>query len=192
MNVIFVKCIKKIHSFIFNIRDESTQTIRIPMMAMSKKIIRCIGKCSSGLKQAELDMITDHVLKTLDHCKGRSIFKNFLHEGNRIDDLACLEFYEKICEYIDKDEIYLNSTTEPTLVGLTASLNEILEIAVDLNGIPEIDMALLERFTECLTNPSRVTMLDVLAETKYRLADHLRNAHNDFKHYLLQPCPKTN
>ncbi|KAK0167853.1 hypothetical protein PV327_001708 [Microctonus hyperodae] len=191
MNVIFVKCIKKIHSFMLNKSDESIQTIKIAMMAMSKEIIGCIGKCSYGLKQTEVDMITDHVLKTLDHCKGRSIFKNFIHEANRIDDLACLEFYEKICECMEKDEIYFRSTTEPTLVNLTASLNEVLEIAVDLNGIPEIDMAMLERFTECLTNPSRVAMLNILAETKHRLADHLRNAHNDFKHYLLQPCPRT-
>ncbi|XP_034940489.1 uncharacterized protein [Chelonus insularis] len=165
--------------------------IRTKMSCVPKKIVRCIGKCSSGLTLEELDNITDHIQKTLNDCKGRKIFREFLRQSNRVDDLACLDFYEKICEFIENDKTETSSTTQPSVKVLTENINEALDIAANLYGVPEIDMALLERFSECLTTPCRAAMLDVLSDTKLRLMDHLTNAHKDFRIYLLEPCPKT-
>ena len=74
---------------------------------------------------------------------------------------------------------------------LTEDINEALTLAENLDGVPEIDMALLERFNGTLTRPCRESMLAVLEDTKIRLMNHLRKAHRDFRAYALLPCPIT-
>lgn len=75
--------------------------------AAAKKIIGCIGKCTSGLKLEELDAITDNIDTTLNHHQGKKIFRRFLRNGKRQDDLKCLDFYEHCCRYIENEDNYL-------------------------------------------------------------------------------------
>lgn len=160
------------------------------MSTVDGQIIGCIGKCTCGLTLGELDYITDSINKTLNHIKGRKIFRKYLTQGHRRDDLACLDFYEMCCDFIDREESYYFSTREPTLEFLANDVNTALLVAEGLDGVPEIDMAILERFNEALTTSSRDAMLAVLKDTKIRLANHLENSHRGFKTYILQPCPK--
>lgn len=66
----------------------------------------CIGKCTSGLSLEELDLITDHVHRTLSHPQGLKIFRKYLSQGRRKTDLACLDLYEACSEYLDSEKIY--------------------------------------------------------------------------------------
>ncbi|XP_033222600.1 uncharacterized protein LOC117176464 [Belonocnema kinseyi] len=160
------------------------------MATKTNKIVGCIGKCTSGLTLEELDQITDHINQTLLHAKGREVFRKYLTLARRKDDLACLEFYENCSEYIEKEENYVRRVKEPTLDFLKNDFANALAIAEDID-VPEIDLAILERFVEALDSESREAMLSVLNDTKLRLMDHLRNAHRGFRIYVLQPCPKT-
>lgn len=77
------------------------------MATKTNRSIGCIGKCTSGLTLEDLDQITDHINQTLLHPKGREVFRKYLTLARRKDDLACLEFYENCCEYIEKEENYV-------------------------------------------------------------------------------------
>lgn len=70
------------------------------------KLVGCIGKCTSGLTAEELDHVTDNIHKTLTHSRGRQIFKEYLKQERRHDDLECLKFWEKCSEYIEKEQDY--------------------------------------------------------------------------------------
>lgn len=83
------------------------------------------------------------------------------------------------------------STANPDLKIFTEDMNEAFDTAADLNGVPEIDLAILERFSECLTNPSRDSMLGIMRDIKIRLTENLQNIHKHFRAYALEPCPKT-
>lgn len=65
------------------------------------------------------------------------------------------------------------------------------DIAEDLDGVPQIDMALMERFNEALTNKTREALLAVLEDTRDRARDYLRSIHQSFKQYISEPCPLT-
>lgn len=74
--------------------------------SVARKIVGCIGKCTSGLTSKELDVITDNVHKTLALPQGRKIFREYLTLGKFTDYLLCLDFYEKCCLIIEKEENY--------------------------------------------------------------------------------------
>lgn len=82
------------------------QSFEIMKTSVPRRIVGCIGKCTSGLTPEELDHVTDHIHKTLTHPKGRKMFKEYLKQAHRKDDLACLKFYEKCSEFIEKEENY--------------------------------------------------------------------------------------
>lgn len=65
------------------------------------------------------------------------------------------------------------------------------EITEDLDGVPQIDMALMERFNEALTNKTREALLNILEDTRDRSRDYLKNVHRSFKQYISEPCPIT-
>ncbi|XP_044004318.1 uncharacterized protein LOC122849615 [Aphidius gifuensis] len=155
------------------------------------KIVGCIGKCSSGLTTQELDRITDSVQKTLTNDKGRKIFYEYLKRSNNVDAMNCLNFYEKCCIVLEKENNYHLMTKNPDLKIFTEDFNDIFDTAAELNGVPEIDLAILERFNECLTTPCRDSMINVIEDTKMRLAEHLKISFKHFKIYMLEPCPKT-
>lgn len=74
---------------------------------------------------------------------------------------------------------------------LTMNVMTVREIAEDLNGVPQIDMVLMERFNEALTNKTRELLLAVLEETRDRSQDYLKRIHENFKQYVSEPCPLT-
>lgn len=76
------------------------------MAGSSSRTIGCIGKCTSGLSLEELDRITDDIQRTLAHAQGRKIFRKYLSHGRRKTDLACLDLYEQVAEYIDNERSY--------------------------------------------------------------------------------------
>ncbi|XP_014207345.1 uncharacterized protein LOC106638600 [Copidosoma floridanum] len=162
-----------------------------PGPSSSNKFIGCVGKCTSGISISELDRITDHVQHALDSTKGRSIFKRYLEQGRRRTDLACLQLYEQICEYIDNDERNRIMQKDPSVESLACDVNLVLSAAEDLDDVTEIDLALLERYTEALDKGSREAMLDVLHDTKVRIVGSLVQAHKGFRTYVRQPCPET-
>lgn len=65
------------------------------------------------------------------------------------------------------------------------------EMAEDLDGVPQIDLALLRQFNHALNSDSRIDLLTVLVDTRTRCRDHLRNIHESFKKYATEPCPLT-
>lgn len=73
--------------------------------------------------------------------------------------------------------------------SLTNDVTRMKELLEDLDGVPQIDLALLERFNEALNSDSRITMLAVLEDTRERLKDHLRGVHASFKRHASEPCP---
>ncbi|XP_011304296.1 uncharacterized protein [Fopius arisanus] len=159
--------------------------------ATARGIIGCIGKCTSGLTLDELDILTDTVHSTLGRHQGRKIFREFLRKGKRQDDLKCLDFHEQCCKYIENERDYVLSTATPNLKMLTNDVSEAFDTAIELERVPEIDMAILDKFNEALNTPCRESMLQVLEETKLRLEDHLSSSHKDFKIYMREPCPNT-
>lgn len=176
---------------------------------LSRRTIGCIGKCISGLKREELDQITDNITKTLTHPRGRDIFRRYLEQRNLRDNLECLDLYETCSEFIVKEQKYVydfyckfNLSLTATyfyvcstplkdfnIESLTNDVARMKELLVDLDGVPQIDLALLERFNEALNSASRITMLAVLEDTRERLKDHLRRVHGSFKRYASEPCP---
>ena len=75
--------------------------------------------------------------------------------------------------------------------SLVEKVMQVKEMAEDLDGVPQIDMALLERFNEALNSDSRTSLLSVLTDTRDRCRDHLRRVHESFKQYASEPCPLT-
>lgn len=65
------------------------------------------------------------------------------------------------------------------------------EIAENLDGVPQIDMALMKQFNEALTSKDKDELLAVLNDTRNRARDYLRGVHENFKRYVLEPCPMT-
>lgn len=86
-------------------------------------------------------------------------------------------------------KIIYRQSKDSNLVSLTIDVTTVREIAEDLDGIPQIDMALMERFNEALTNKTREALLAVLEDTRDRSRDYLRNVHQSFKKYISEPCP---
>lgn len=89
------------------------------------------------------------------------------------------------------DIFYVHSTSSKdfNLESLTNDVTRMKELLEDLDGVPQIDLALLERFNDALNSESRITMLAVLENTRERLKDHLRRVHGSFKRYASEPCP---
>lgn len=177
---------------------------------LSRRTIGCIGKCTSGLKREELDQITDNITKTLTHPRGRQIFRRYLEQRNLKDNLECLDLYETCSEFIAKEQkyvydfyckfyvfhcnifyVYSTSSKDFNLESLTNDVTRMKELLEDLDGVPQIDLALLERFNGALNSESRITMLAILEDTRERLKDHLRRVHGSFKRYASEPCPIT-
>lgn len=75
--------------------------------SLSKRTIGCIGKCTSGLSIDELDQITDNINKTLNHPRGREIFKKFLEQCDLRDNLECLALFEICFEIIEREQKFL-------------------------------------------------------------------------------------
>ncbi|XP_011494283.1 PREDICTED: uncharacterized protein LOC105359382 [Ceratosolen solmsi marchali] len=157
----------------------------------TRTTLGCIGKCTSGLTVEQLDFLTDHVQRTLGHAQGRKMLAEYLSQGKRDTDLRCLELYEKCAAYIDKERRYRLSTKEPRVEPLENDVNLALSAAEELDDVPEINLDLLEKYTDALANRSSDSMIDVLEETKYCLMNHLRQAHKGFRAYVMQPCPKS-
>ncbi|OXU22376.1 hypothetical protein TSAR_007734 [Trichomalopsis sarcophagae] len=160
-------------------------------MAGSSKTIGCIGKCTSGLSLKELDWITDNIQRTLADEQGRKIFRKYLSRGRRKTDLACLDLYEQVAEYIDNECIHRLSTKSPSVEPLLADFNLALSAAKDLDDVSEIDLTLLERYVQAADSRSRESMLDVLEETRFKMMNHLRQAHKGFQAYAKMPCPQS-
>ncbi|XP_017754406.1 PREDICTED: uncharacterized protein LOC108546701 [Eufriesea mexicana] len=156
---------------------------------LSRQTIGCIGKCTSGLSTDELDQITDNINKTLNHLRGREIFKKFLQRRGLRDNLECLALYEACSEIIEKRDSILKQRT--SLDWLIKNVMQVKEMAEDLDGVPQIDMAHLERFNEALNSDSRTSLLSLLVDTRDRCCDHLRRVHESFKKYASEPCPTT-
>ncbi|XP_029676413.1 uncharacterized protein LOC115243491 [Formica exsecta] len=156
--------------------------------SLSTQTIGCIGKCTTGLTAEELDQITDNINKTLSHPKGRQIFERYLQRRNLRSSLECLELYKTCSEFLAK-ELTQSQSKDSDLVSLTIDVTTVREIAEDLDGIPQIDMALMERFNEALTNKTREALLAILEDTRDRSRDYLRNVHQSFKKYISEPCP---
>lgn len=78
-------------------------------------------------------------------------------------------------------------------VDLTTDVEMVRDMAEDLD-VPQMDMVLMERFHEALTNMTskrREALLAVLEETRDRSRDYLRNIHDSFKQFVSDPCPWT-
>ncbi|KAJ8678846.1 hypothetical protein QAD02_014633 [Eretmocerus hayati] len=160
------------------------------------KKLGCIGKCTSGLSPEELDLITDHIHRTLSSLKGRAIFRRFLEQQGRSTDLSCLDLYEQICGYIEKERAHRLSARNPTLEHLKADVDSVLNALDDLEAVEEIDLDLLRRLTDSLDSESREDMLACLEEVKNRLMNYLGRPDEEdgswsFRRYVKQPCPKT-
>ncbi|XP_058793985.1 uncharacterized protein LOC131665842 [Phymastichus coffea] len=151
----------------------------------------CIAECTSGLTADELDRITDHVQCTLSSAQGRRIFRQYLSEARRRTDVACLELHEQCCRALDDERLSRPGQEAAGVEPLLTDVGRALSLAEDLDGVPEIDLALLERYTEALESRSRDALLAVLEETKSRLMNHLRQAHKGFRAYAKQPRPRT-
>ncbi|XP_076245123.1 uncharacterized protein LOC143185763 [Calliopsis andreniformis] len=159
---------------------------------LSKNVIGCIGKCTSGLSIEELDHITDNINKTLTHPRGRQIFKKYLQRRDLRDNLECLALYESCCKFVDEATSYRQvSKAEPPLEPLIENVTIVKEMAEDLDGVPLIDLAFLRKFNKALSSRSRIDLLTVLVDTRDRCRDHLRHEHESFKKYASEPCPLT-
>lgn len=75
------------------------QVVRVTEQSMQAtsdtRTIGCIGKCTSGLSNDELDQITDNIHRTLNHPRGRKIFRVYLERRDLRDNLQCLDLYEE-------------------------------------------------------------------------------------------------
>ncbi|XP_012283999.1 uncharacterized protein LOC105701655 isoform X3 [Orussus abietinus] len=160
------------------------------MATFNEKHWSCWETCISGLSREDIDQVTDHIHQTLSHHKGKKIFRTYLKQCQRVDDLACLDLYDICNDFIVKEESYRCSSEEPTLDNLTKDVQAAMDMAEALDDIPEIDLAILERFQAAVTSSSRDDKLRVLEDTKVRLMDHLRNAHDSFKVLILQHYSK--
>ncbi|XP_011266766.1 uncharacterized protein LOC105257674 [Camponotus floridanus] len=158
--------------------------------SLSVRTIGCIGKCTTGLTAEELDQITDNINKTLSHPKGRQIFERYLQQRNLQSSLECLELY-KICSESLAKELSKLQSKDSDLESLIVDVMTVREITEDLDGVPQIDMALMERFNEALTNKTREALLNILEDTRDRSRDYLKNVHQSFKQYISEPCPIT-
>lgn len=158
--------------------------------SLSSQTIGCIGKCTIGLTAEELDQITDNINRTLAHPKGRKIFKRYLQQRNLQSSLECLKLY-KICSKFLAKELTQSQSTDSNLESLTVDVTMVRDIVEDLDGVPQIDMALMKRFNEALTNKTREALLAVLEDTRDRAQDYLRSIHQNFKQYISEPCPLT-
>ncbi|KAK2577162.1 hypothetical protein KPH14_003319 [Odynerus spinipes] len=127
--------------------------------------------------------------RTLAHPRGRQIFRRYLEQRSLTDNLECLNLYESCSDLIEKEHNI--STKDLNLERLTNDVTEVKELIEDLDGVPQIDLAFLERFNEALNSECRITMLSILEDTKERLRDHLRRVHGSFKRYASEPCPMT-
>ncbi|GAB1862471.1 hypothetical protein CAJAP_03550 [Camponotus japonicus] len=158
--------------------------------SLSARTIGCIGKCTTGLTAEELDQITDNINKTLSHPKGRQIFERYLQQRNLQSSLECLELY-KICSESLAKELSKLQSKDSDLESLIVDVMTVREITEDLDGVPQIDMALMERFNEALTNKTKEALLNILEDTRDRSRDYLKNVHQSFKQYISEPCPIT-
>lgn len=73
--------------------------------------------------------------------------------------------------------------------SLIENVKQVQEMATDLDGVSQIDRALLERFNEALNSNSRNSLLSILEDTRNCCRDHLRSIHEKFKQYASEPCP---
>lgn len=151
------------------------------MQTSSEQAVGCIGKCISGLSTDELDQITDNINRTLNHPRGREIFRKYLERRGLTDNLECLALYETCAEIIEEEKRLSQGKKEPSLDSLIANVTQAKEMAEDLDGVPQIDFVLLERFNEALNSDSRTTLLNVMVDTKDRCRDHLKRVHGSFK-----------
>ncbi|KZC08340.1 PREDICTED: uncharacterized protein LOC107186591 [Dufourea novaeangliae] len=159
------------------------------MQSLSTQVIGCIGKCTSGLNREELDQITDNINRTLVHPRGREIFKRYLKKRELTDNIECLELYETCCEFLEEGKHQSQSKKELPLEVLIDNVTRVREMAEDLDGVPQIDMAILQSLNEALNSRSRVALLGVLENTRDRCRNHLRRVHESFKTYATEPCP---
>ncbi|XP_076171231.1 uncharacterized protein LOC143148622 [Ptiloglossa arizonensis] len=157
--------------------------------SLPKQVIGCIGKCTLGLNNEELDQITDNINKTLTHPQGRKIFKTYLTQRNLDDKLECLALYETCSRFIDKGTC--SQSKELRLETLIKDVTTVKEMAEELDGVPQIDKALLQSFNKALNSESRTEMLAVLEDTRKCCRNHLKEVHESFKTYALKPCPFT-
>ncbi|XP_015522761.1 uncharacterized protein LOC107226456 [Neodiprion lecontei] len=156
---------------------------------MARKI-GCIGKCTIGLSLEDLSRITQNIEQTLSDPTGRYILRKYLIQGGRRDDLACLDYYETCSRIVSKEESSVSPTNSPSEEFTEKYVSAIYE-AAELDGIPEITLALLERFSEAQNGGQRDVMLEVLKDAMTCASDHLRKSHTAFSRYAQQPCPRT-
>ncbi|XP_012226534.1 uncharacterized protein [Linepithema humile] len=159
--------------------------------SLPSEAVGCI-KCTTGLTAEELDHITDNINKTLSHPKGREIFERYLERRNLRSSIQCLELY-KVCSEILAKELKQpeSQDSDPVLYSLTEDVKMVRDISDDLD-VPQMDMVLMEQFHKALTNMTskrREALLGVLEDTKDRSQDYLRKIHENFKQFILEPCP---
>lgn len=83
----------------------------------------------------------------------------------------------------------LYRTEDSDIESLSKNVTVVRELAEDIYGVPQIDMALMERFNEALTERTRQALLAILEDTKDRSRQFLQRVHGSFKQYASQPCP---
>ncbi|XP_076287028.1 uncharacterized protein LOC143212290 [Lasioglossum baleicum] len=154
---------------------------------LSTKVVGCIGKCTSGLTPKDLDRITDNIHTTLDDTEGIKVFARYLEERELTDNINCLRLYETCCKCIDAAEKCQES--QEVLIGY---VKEVRDMVKDLDGVTRIDSALIDKYDKALNSESKADLLAVLEDTRCRCRKHLRNIHESFKEYALQPCPLRN
>lgn len=159
------------------------------MQTSAQRTVGCIGKCTFGLSNEQLDLITDNINKTLEDPRGIEIFRRYLERRGLTDNLDCLSLYETSVQSIEKEKNHPHLGKEAISESLIDDVNKVRDMAEDLDGVPEIDMALMERFNEALTNGSRIALLEVLRDTCDRTRNHLRRIHGSFQKYASEPCP---
>nr|XP_033340313.1 uncharacterized protein LOC117228593 [Megalopta genalis]XP_033340314.1 uncharacterized protein LOC117228593 [Megalopta genalis]XP_033340315.1 uncharacterized protein LOC117228593 [Megalopta genalis] len=153
------------------------------MQTLTTEAIGCIGKCTSGLSRKELDRITDNIQRTLSHPRGKQIFTKYLEKRDLKNEIECLNLYETCCGFIDE------LGKEPPLEVLKARIQAVKNMAEELDGVTEIDRALLESLVEAINSESSLASLAVLKDTRDRCRDHLKKIHRSFKKYVSEPCP---
>ncbi|XP_031840588.1 uncharacterized protein LOC116430491 [Nomia melanderi] len=161
------------------------------MQTLPTQVIGCIGKCTSGFNREELDQITDNIHRTLSHPRGREIFRRYLERRQLTDNIECLALYETCNQFLEEGKSDSPSRKVPPLELLINHVTKVKEMAEDLDGVPEIDWALLRSFTQALDSQSRTDLLCVLEDTKDKCRNHLKSVHGSFKKYVSEPCPLT-
>ncbi|XP_076375461.1 uncharacterized protein LOC143258886 [Megalopta genalis] len=144
---------------------------------MENSTIACIGKS-----------IIDGIEAALSNPVGIQHFRNYLEIRGLLDlmnDIRCLNLYKIGCVFID--ELW----EEPLLEDLIDKVQAMLKKAEELEGVTEIDRALLESLIEAINSKSSSALLAVLKDIIDRCRNLLKEIHKEYTKYVSEPHPLT-